>query len=469
MSKPLLCRLFDLKNYKQLVVGYSGGLDSTVLLHALMQEPALAAKILAVHIHHGLSPNADLWEAHCKSFCETLGIPFLSRKVQIASSNNIEQQARDARYAVFCEIINTLDIYSQQLDFRLGASEQAEGVYSQYMTDGERTGNNAENSRTKSILLLGHHADDQAETVLYRLLRGSGVDGLAAMKPCSTFQHISICRPFLSYSKAQLKQYALQQHLAYIEDESNQNLSFDRNYLRHQLLPNIEQRFPQVQQQLQKLAQHSQEAQENLQALAFLDCPALSAGEPRLCLEPLLDLPLSRLKNVLRTWLKQCKQAMPSQNSLDKIIHEVIFSKPEAKPQLSLGEYWLRRYQKKIYLLPKKTQVTLHPVVWENFPEPLSLPGGILSAMPTEEGLHIPSNITPHIQYRPQKASFFWRQQHKSLKNIFQTLHMPPWERETWPLLYLEDTLAAIPNYLVSDHFYRKNAKVWRVTYKEHT
>ena len=183
-------------HYQKLVVGFSGGLDSTVLLHHLASQPELIGKLQAVHVHHGLSEHASDWQTHCQRFCDTVNVPLIVRQVTIARRGNIEEGARIARYQVFSSLLNEHE-----------------------------------------LLLLAHHCDDQAETLLLQLLRGAGVDGLAAMASIKHFAKAAIARPFLQHSRKIIEAYAKEHRLTWVDDESNQDSAFSRNYLRHHIIP----------------------------------------------------------------------------------------------------------------------------------------------------------------------------------------------------------------------------------------
>jgi len=190
-----------------LVVGFSGGLDSTVLLHALVaakRQGLLDAPVRALHVNHGINPLTDQWQQHCRQFCHLWQVDFqvvdagFSRNQQVS-----EEQLRHARYRCFEQSLATRD-----------------------------------------LLLLAHHAEDQAETLLYRLMRGTGIAGAAAMPENRTLGQANLCRPLLDFTKDQLRAYACMHELAWIEDDSNLNLDYDRNFLRHRIRPLLEQRWP---------------------------------------------------------------------------------------------------------------------------------------------------------------------------------------------------------------------------------
>lgn len=410
----------SLAKYQTLFVGFSGGLDSTVLLHSLVSFPELVGKLQAVHIHHGLSENADVWQSHCEAFCKGLGIPLLTAPVKIEGLANIEESARMARYKVFSSLLATHD-----------------------------------------CLLLAHHGDDQAETLLLQLLRGAGIDGMAAMLPITPLATGEVIRPFLQYSRQTLEAYAREHALTAIEDESNQNSAFSRNYLRHQIMPLLQEKWPNAARNLARSAMHCQQAKVNLETLATLDCEGLLEPQDTLLLSrPLLTLGRVRLANVLRHWLKKNKIRLPSAIVLERLMDEVIFASPDAMPVVAWGGYVVRRYQQTLYILKESPNAPPHQrIEWTTFPEPLLIPGHCDSpvcvlASQREKGLIVPTGCHIHIAFRQGGELFYWRGQNKQLKKLLQQWHVPPWLRDWVPLLYIDGYLAAVVGFAISDRFY---------------
>ncbi|CAM4484397.1 MAG: tRNA(Ile)-lysidine synthase [Legionella sp.] len=406
-------------HFDKLVIGFSGGLDSTVLLHALASHSSLHSKLLAVHINHGISPNALAWQQHCEQFCRHLGINFISETVEFDRSANIEEGARIARYRVFSALLTE-----------------------------------------KDCLVLGHHQDDQAETVLLQLLRGAGVDGLAAMAELGVLGNGVIARPCLNISRTQLEQYAKSQQLSCIEDESNQDISYSRNYLRQKILPLLVDKWPGAVGNIARAALHCQQAKSNLDALALQDCPELSFASDSLCITPLIQLDFARIANVLRTWLKKRQIKAPSTALLGRIIDELIFARIDAAPQVNWDEVVVRRYQQHIHLNKKNTICLPSYSEWLEFPSPLMLgaDGFCVTAEPAQQGLVVPLNVKITIRFRQGGETFVLHGQTKQLKKLFQEWQIPPWQRERTPLLYINDELAAVVNYAISDAFFNCNA-----------
>ncbi|WP_434591845.1 tRNA lysidine(34) synthetase TilS [Pseudomonas sp. R4-83] len=253
-------------------IAFSGGLDSTVLLHLLahLAKSESLPALSAIHIHHGLQAAADAWPQHCQAVCDALGVPLIIERVKVQPGASLERAARNARYAVF----NTLTEHND-------------------------------------VLLTGQHRDDQAETLLFRLLRGAGVRGLSGIPAQRPVGQGMLVRPLLDVPRAELEAYANAHELAWIEDPSNQDRHFSRNYLRHQVVPPLTERWPQAQASMARSAGHLREAQGLLDELAQMDlAQACTAHDfawlelPSLELAPLAALSVARQRNALSHWLE---------------------------------------------------------------------------------------------------------------------------------------------------------------------
>lgn len=403
-------------HYSVLYVGFSGGLDSTVLLHCLASEPALFAKIHAVHINHGLSLHALEWERHCEQLCTTWSIPLSTHRVALSPTHNVEENARVARYAVFHSLLTTAD-----------------------------------------ALLLAHHQDDQAETLLLNLMRGAGVDGLAAMGNTQSLAQGDLLRPLLSYSRKTLELYARQFDLSWVEDESNQDERFSRNFIRHRLMPLLQEKWPQVVRNIARAAHHCQDASKNLDALAKIDCVDLTRKTNKLSVASIKQLPRERALNSLRVWLKHNGHQRPSEKTLNRLIDEVVLARIDAVPMVSFGGATVRRYRDDLYCL-KNVKRVIQTVVWSNFPSPFSLDTsiGTLYAKASDEGFNVSLSSQIEIRFRTGGEQFRLHGQTKTLKHLFQQWQVPPWERDAIPLLYIDNELAVVVGYAVSDYFYVK-------------
>jgi tRNA(Ile)-lysidine synthase len=404
------------KEAKRLLIGFSGGLDSSVLLHSLGTHPELKKKVIAIHVNHGLSAYAESWETHCQIQCDALGIPLVIARVVVDARANVEEGARLARYDLFQSLIQVGD-----------------------------------------CLLLGHHHDDQAETLLLHLFRGAGLDGLAAMQATKPFGLGQLYRPFLSHTRQDLERYAAEHHLRWVEDDSNANRQYSRNFLRQDVIPLLQSRWPGVLTNLTRTASHCQQARQLVDELASMDSPDLSRAT--LSLTGLKTLSWARISNVLRAWFKNNAVLLPNTATLNRILSEVIRAREDANPIVSWGNYCVRRYQETLYLLDT-SQSDETPIIcdWASFPEPIDLGKGfgVIKADLSNEGLVIPPGAKLQVRFRQGGETLVWHGQKKSLKKLFQEWKVPTWLRSRIPLLYCDNELAAVVGYAMSDQFYRR-------------
>ncbi len=314
--ETLLQKLQSLTSAKHFWVGYSGGLDSRVLLElmarAFQTHASADFQVGAIHIHHGLSPNADAWLEHCKSVCSELKIPFQVFWVnaKVTDGESQEEVAREARFKAFRDFI-----------------------------------------KKDECLLLAHHEEDQTETILMRLFRGAGPTGLSGMAEKMQMGHCEILRPLLSISKTQLEQYAKGQNLQWIHDDSNHNMRFDRNFLRHEILPRLKTRWPQVVRSVNRSGSLCLETAMASQQVAAYDYQTvlgkaytvLDKTYYALSVKALLTLEPIRRRGVIRYWLQMQKFTLPSQDHMARIDREVLQAKPGAKPKLKISKYVIKR------------------------------------------------------------------------------------------------------------------------------
>lgn len=398
-------------------VAYSGGLDSHVLLHLLRElRTSYPLNIRAIHINHGLSPHALSWEKHCESTCKTLEIDFFKKTINITSSNkNIEEQLRDERYRLFAETL------------KLG-----------------------------EYLLTAHHLDDQAETVLLQLLRGSGVKGLAAMPPIKSFAKGVHARPFLNISRKDLEQYAIEQKLCWIEDESNHSLRFTRNFLRHDVLPILKKRWPTVNLTLARTAKHCAETQNWLNQQTSNDLQKIRSDKADiLSIQKLLSLDSVRQRHVLRFWFEQCGFSIPSAVKMKEIQDKMLSARSDKNPLIKWGKVELRRYRDYLYVMPKLSDFDRTPRRWD-FDVSLHIPSiGTLEAEKKQgQGLKLEYKSC-EVRFRSggERCYFAEKKSHRTLKNLFQEWGVPPWLRSRMPLIFIEDQLVQVPGFFLDERF----------------
>ncbi len=313
-----LKNLADLTSNQHFCIAYSGGLDSRVLLACAVKLRELnpGYSISAVHVHHGINADADKWVEHCQQVCDELRVPLTVYRVDGRKKDGLspEAVAREARFGAFTQ--------------HLGANES---------------------------LLLGQHADDQAETILLRLFRGAGPLGLGGMQAKTVLGKGELLRPFLSLSKADLLEYARANGLSWIEDESNTSYEFDRNFLRHEIMPALKQRWPQVDRAVNRSGKLCVEVAHALQALANEDLEKMQIdGKQTLDVSQLLALSSERRLGVIRVWLQRLGFAFPSFDHMHRIDREVLQARPGAKPRLKIGSYEISRAQGHLHVLALK-------------------------------------------------------------------------------------------------------------------
>ena len=407
----------------RLYLGFSGGVDSHVLLHLCASIASLNAKLVAIYVHHGLQVEADFWAEHCQRTCEALGVACQIVRVnaQPIQGQSPEEAARNARY-------DALKAFVQSND----------------------------------VLLVAQHREDQLETVLLQLFRGSGLKGLSAMPACIPFGSGTLLRPLLDVSKQAINSYAIANELSWIEDPSNLSSDYDRNFLRNEVLPLLKQRWPAVDKTVSRSAKHCAEAQSliSVQAkAAFLD--VFVSVDQSLCVRSLQQYqkPLQAL--ILREWFQVLGLKMPSQAVVERIQSELIAARVDSDPLLQGRDYCLRRYRDKLYCL--KLGV-FKPVIEKQWPKELDWVACSahqrLGITPSLSGIGVVAWQSATVTVRPRQGGerirLPYRQGRHALKQLFQEANIPPWQRESMPLVYLDDQLAAVGDLWISADFYQE-------------
>lgn len=403
--------LIFLQSHRRLLVAFSGGLDSTVLLHQLTllrDSVAPELQIRAMHVHHGLSAQANNWVVHCQSLCRQWKVPLEVAYVRLSGDGQgIEAEARQARYQALTEILFT-----------------------------------------DEVLLTAQHQDDQCETVLLSLKRGSGPAGLSAMPERLDFAHTQLLRPLLNMSRIELERWAAEHQLSWIEDESNQDDKYDRNFLRLRVLPVIQQRWPHFARSVTRSAQLCGEQEQLLDELLAEQLTDLMSDSGALQTGPLCAMSNVRRYAILRRWFKYHQAMMPSRSALQRVWQEVALSREDASPRLQLGQHEVRRFQGALYWVPVFQNDTDKIYSWPAPFEPLTLTGlGILSLQHKGMAVRTPkADEVVTVRFKATGIQYIaGRARGRLLKKIWQELNIPPWQRETTPLLfYGEQLIAAI-------------------------
>lgn len=409
------------------LIAFSGGLDSTALLSLCkkLREKQPHFSLRAIHIHHNLSAHADQWLSHCQQLCQQWQIPFISEKVQVQSGQGIEAGAREARYQAI-----------KQHRF------------------------------SNEILVTAHHQQDQSESFLLALKRGSGIQGLGAMQTQSQLFEMPIFRPLLTFSRWQLQDYVQQQGICWINDESNLNNQYDRNFLRNEVLPILRQRWQHFDQAVQRSAQHCYQQQQLINELLAEEFAQIYQQT-----EKTLDIAnfsqYSPLKQaaLLRLWLQHHHLSMPSNQQLEHILAEVVFAKRDRTPEFRLGQVILRRYQQRLFITPPYqdlSQVKLEL----RLDSPIHLPDQLGTLTLQKKGKKLTAlwqteTQNYHSEFYAQDDQFEVRfgysgkvkleekRPNQDIKKVWQQLNIPVWQRQRIPLIFQQQKLKSAVGFFV--------------------
>lgn len=415
-SAALLAKFSILPTVKRYLIAYSGGLDSTVLLQASAELLSQRNVFLqAVHVHHGLRSEADDWVDHCKQYCARLGIPLRILWVEGRGQrgDSPEAAARRARYGALRPLVDT-----------------------------------------QTCLLSAHHQDDQAETLCLQLLRGAGPNGLAAMPFVTVFGGGYHARPLLEFCRHELAQYANERGLPWIQDPSNEQVQFDRNFLRHRLFPLLQQRWPGVTRTIARAAILQAEAVELMSDLASIDRVSTIGSRPQTLSVSALDrLTPTRQTNLLRDWIRGNKLPVPTYAQLAQVRHGLLAARADRIPCLHWSGGEIRRYRDDLYVMKPLVSHDPHRVLTWNTSASLRIPHLELELNVQElkaRGLALPLASTElNVRFRlgGERCQPKGRRYRHRLKKLLQEAGVPPWERDRIPLIYRDDHLVAIWGY----------------------
>lgn len=382
-------------------LAFSGGLDSTALLHLLHAQGIKG--LYALHIHHGLQDTADAWAKQCQAQCRKLKVPCEVLHVKIDPTNSVgpEAAARMARY-------NAL------------RSKMREG----------------------DVLVTAHHRDDQAETVLLRLLRGAGVAGLAAMRPVTSFAPGILWRPLLQTPRAEILAYAKSAKLKWIEDPHNHVPRYARSFLRQEVMPRLREHWPQADVSLARAAEHCAEANELLNELARQDLYALRLDQA-LSVAGLQALSSARRRNALRYWLGEQGFDAPASAMLQRLEREVLQARIDAQPLLNCGTYEFRRYRDQLHVMSPLSAVPGNVELQWDCKGELVLPEGC-GVLKSNARKALPDLLTIRFPRGGETLRTGGASRTRTLKNLFQEAAVPQWQRLRTPLIYSEGQLVSV-------------------------
>lgn len=444
--------LSAINNYPQtpLIIAYSGGVDSQVLLHALAKlkhAHNISNQITVCHINHGLSANANQWQAFAEQECLKLKLPFVVCEVNVEpkAQHSLEALARDARYQALYSLFDE-----------------------------------------QSLIITGHHRDDQAETFLLALKRGAGLKGLSAMASKMNQGKDIILRPLLNVSRAEIVRSAKQQQLDWVEDESNSDTRFDRNFIRQTIMPLLSKRWPSITKTINRSSSHCLEGQVLLNELAEQDLAKSQIDFQSLSVSELSKLSLARFNNLVRFFLSQNQCLMPSTEQLAQVYHQ-LFANSDKNPAVKVGDSYLRRYKEALHLTADyidisgwQADVCYHNKQNEALDDIIELPNALgkltfVNTQVTENAnsfqqIALPSQgqkVTVQFCHSNPTCLPNYRNHSRSLKKILQELNIPPWQRKRIPFIYFDDVLVAAVGYFVCQAFIpNENSLCLKVTWK---
>jgi tRNA(Ile)-lysidine synthase len=437
---------------ERIVLALSGGLDSVVLLQLtkelLASSPDLNKNLIALHVNHDISQHSDSWQTFCEELCEGLGVPLHTEKLNFEGSNNLEARAREARYAIF------------------------------------------ENFCTENdVVLSAHHKDDQAETILFRLFRGNGGKSLSGIPEKRPLGKALLFRPLLQFNKKILEAYAKENELDWVKDESNSNLHFSRNYIRHEILPRVLERWPQFHESLERVARLRLESVHLLQEVAEQDFQALLSQDPDLrswgdCIElaPFKKITRARQKNILRYWMSAQNLLMPSEQRLESLVEQISTGGSEANQSSDLLHWkqdesivsW-KRFEGCLFLLINKSgqETGLVHKEWDlREGGELVLPQWRFCAAKHQkkgesEKAGLRSDVTClKVVYRKggERCQPVSRANSQTLKKLLQEYRVPPWERDYLPLFHVDEKLVSVADLWVCKGYESREEDAWLIS-----
>jgi tRNA(Ile)-lysidine synthase len=410
-TRLLLDRLARLPDTEKYWVGFSGGADSTALLQALYEcREQLEAPIQAVHFHHGLQDDADAWQSHCETYCRDRDIPFYSEQLEInrAAKSSLEEESRNGRYRAVGRLLGEKETY-----------------------------------------LTAHHAEDQAETLFLNLMRGSGIEGLAGIPGLRTLEKGWVARPLLDFHRADLEQFLLSRQLDWLTDPSNADTAFDRNYLRQDLFPLLEKRWPGVVNRLSRTARNARITATAMAAFIEGQSGDLIKDRLRMSLQKLLELEPEMQTLIMRQWLRKHEIPMLPEVRLLEFLDQLAGSKLINQAEVQWGDWMIKRYQRDLWLHRRAPFPPCPDLQWQQDKQ--------LELGPDCGVIHLIGKTTPvpaSWRIRSREAGDRIRllpngPSHK-IKQLFQAAFIPPWLRPGIPVLEWDGEPVALGDWVVS-------------------
>jgi len=447
LIESTLISFFQQYPNEDIVIAYSGGVDSQVLLHGLANlnhQKIISNKITVCHVNHGLSENSFEWQSFAEQQAQYLGLSIKVCEVEVIpqKQHSLEELARNARYRAL-----------------------------------------QESSPDNALIVTGHHSDDQSETFLLALKRGAGLKGLSAMKVTMPLGNQTLVRPLLNISRQVIVDYANKYQLAWVEDESNQDLRFDRNFIRHNIMPVFAERWPSMLTTIARSVQHCQEAESLLADLAAQDLKFCQASKNSLSIKNIQNLSKARFNNLIRYFLQINQCLMPSTDQLEQA-HNQLGAAEDKTPTVKVGHSWLRRFKGQLYLTADFEDVstwmqeinvehgfdTQHSFDSQQIQLPDQL-GTVIFNLASADKKHnsgcesklmvqhrviapkFGQKVTIKFSHHNPKCLPEYRQHSRSLKKVLQELSIAPWQRQRLPFLYYDEQLVAVIGHFICKPF----------------
>lgn len=366
---------YDFDNY---VIAYSGGVDSQVLLRAFAK--IIPEKVIAFHVNHGISDNAKTWQDFCSTTAQSLSVDFKFEKFNLLGESNLEDKARKARYGAFESIMNN-----------------------------------------RTVLVTGHHMDDQVETFMLNLMRGAGLDGLSSMPEIKSFGEGFHGRPFLSIGKEDLTEYAVSEGLQWVEDESNKDSVYDRNFIRNEVVPLLKTRWKNASSSICNSVEHIQNAKQYIDN----NVKMFDTESDTISIQALQEVNDYEQVQIVRKWVANHIGQSASQNMLNTIFNEIIPARDDAKMKWEQKNYFITRYNGELHFVKKEKK------------------DYDIARILTDAGFDIPVNEVV-VKNRVNGATIKQGNIHKEVKKLFSELKVPTWLREDMPFIYHNDELISV-------------------------
>ncbi|AAZ28202.1 tRNA lysidine(34) synthetase TilS [Colwellia psychrerythraea] len=437
--------LFETHGNIELIVAYSGGIDSQVLLHALVQlkqNKIINNEITVCHVNHGLSGNAERWQKLAEQECIKLSVNLIVKRVNVRSKaqQSLEALARDARY-------NALKSLREK----------------------------------KSVVLTGHHSDDQSETFLLALKRGAGLKGLSAMSVQTQLDQHLLVRPLLNVARQEIENYAENHQLSWVEDESNLDTCFDRNFIRQKIIPLLRERWPSINNTINRSASHCLAGQELLDELAEQDLTVCKTGDSGLHVSALTTLSPARFNNLIRFFMAQQGCLMPSTEQVNQVRLQ-LQADEDKSPQIKVAEQVFRRFKNTLFLTPEYSDISNWQGQVDLFQDTLMFGNNVLVlpdnlgelsfntnvVINTDSRTNLPrislpmlgQQVSVRFCHENPKCLPHFRQHSRTVKKVLQELNIAPWQRKRIAFLYYDNELVAAIGHFICQPFIESDPKL---------